>query len=354
MLREVKNKHIKPRIVPFQATLSGTAASNIVDIGYGDYTLSRSGSGAGTLTSRFGYYRNGLSFFVPNALGTVAPTAGNGWYAGNNLQTSLNTNRIFTVTLDDTTATQQDGTVDGFTFGWDTPDLSISKQQRVASTQSSPRMIWGKVTGTTGAVSINAKDFTCTRVTNGKYTITFNKAFGKTPTVMVTGSGNTSTSAANCPNIGGKSASGVFVNMCAAGGTLTDGDFYIMAIGSDSRSDSGRGRMPLQNSQRKPRIVAGQVTMASGVPSITIGGTTGGADLINIIDIGTGNFSVAIAESFIREPAIFVSTTARRAEVKAYAAGVVDIKIKDNGGNDVDFDGLTNIFIIGTDTLDTF
>tara|TARA_R110000868_G_scaffold321611_1_gene582625 strand:- start:932 stop:1960 length:1029 start_codon:yes stop_codon:yes gene_type:complete len=342
MLREVKNKHPKPRISPFQLTT--TSGGVTVNQGYGDYTATRTAAGTGVLTARQGFSRNGL-FFATSGL-TV------GSYAYYNAAT--NVAAAFTYKLVDEAGTAAEGSIDGFTFGWDNTDLSLCKQQRVSATQTSPRIIWGKVTGTTGAVAINAKDFSCTRTVAGTYTVTFTKAFGKTPVVMATGSGNSSTTVANNPIVTGKTAAGCTITIGDESPAAADGDFYILVIGSDSRSDSARGRMPLQNSQRKPRIVAGQVTMASGTPTISIGGATGGADLITIVDIGAGNFSVVIAESFIREPAIFLSSTTQRAEVKSYTAGVIDIKTKAANGNDTDVDGVTNIFIIGTDVNETF
>lgn len=344
MLREVKNKHIKPRIVPFQATLSSTAASNVVNIGYGDLTLARASTGVGTLTHNGAYSRAGMVFL------SQAQTTGG--YAAYNAATA-NANTI-PFTLLNQAGSAVDGAVEGFAFGWDNTDLSLCKQQRVASVQEGPRIIWGKVTGTTGAVSINAGDFGCSRTAAGTYTITFKRSFGKTPCVMVTGIGNTSTTVANRAKITSKTAKTCVVTMAPESQTPTDADFYICAIGSDSRSDSAKGRMPLQNSQRKPRIVAGQVTMASGTPTISIGGATGGADLITMTDTGTGDFSVTIAESFIREPAIFLTTTTQSAEVHSYTAGVIRIKTKAANGNDTDVDGVTNIFIIGSDDASTY
>lgn len=337
MLREVKNKHIKPRISPFKATVASSVAT--INIGDGDFTGTSSGTGLLSLASRQGFSRNGMVFVTS---GTTV-----GGYATYNSAT--NNSSTFPISLLSQAGVANDGTVDGFTFGWDSSDLSISKAQRVAATQSAPRCIWGKVTGTTGAVAIGGKDFSCTRTAAGVYSITYQPAFGKTPVVMVTGSGNTSTTVANRPTVSAQTAGSCTVTMAPESTTPTDGDFYIMVLGSDSRSDAGRGRMPLENSQRKPRIVAGQITMASGTPTLSIAGATGGADLTTVVDIGTGNFSVVIAESFIREPAIFLTTTTQSAEVKSYSAGVIDIKTKAANGNDTDVNGVTNIFIIGSD-----
>lgn len=337
MLREVVNKHVKPRISPFKATVASSAAT--INIGYGDFTGTSSGTGLLSLVSRQAFSRNGLVFVTQ---GTT-----NGGYATYNSASAAS--GTFPISILNQAGSANDGTVDGFTFGWDNTDLSICKKQRVAATQDAPRIIWGKVTGSSGALAIGGSDFGCTRTAAGSYTITFKRAFGRTPCVMITGSGNTSTSVANRATVSGQTAAGCTVVMAPESQTPTDGDFYICAIGTDSRSDSARGRLPLENSQRKPRIVAGQVTMASGTPSISIGGATGGADLTTLVDIGTGNFSVVIAESFIREPAIFLTTTTQSAEVKSYSAGVIDIKTKAANGNDTDVDGVTNIFIIGSD-----
>ena len=343
MLREVKNKHVKPRIVPFQLTT--TSAGATVDIGYGDYTATRpTTAGAGVLTARTGFSRNGLFF------ATQSKSAGA--YACYNSATAATAAQPFALLTEAGAAVE--GSIEGFCFGWDSTDLSLCKEQRVAATQDAPRVIWGKVTGSSGAVAINARDFSCTRTAAGVYSITFRTAFGRTPCVMVTGSGNTSTTVANAPLVTAKTAAGCTVTMAPESTTPTDGDFYILAIGSDSRSDSARGRMPLENSQRKPRIIAGQVTMASGTPTISIGGATGGTDFTTMTDTGTGDFSVTIAQSFAREPAIFVTSTTQRAEIHSYTAGVIRIKTKAANGNDTDVDGVTNIFVIGTDQNETF
>lgn len=341
MLREVKNKHVKPRIIPFAATLATTST---VDIGYGDFSITRASTGTGTLTQKLPYARTGLSFI------TQATTLGG--YATYNAATASASTLAFT--LLDNAGSVVDGSVSGFRFGWDSSDLSLCKQQRTACTIDSPRVIWGKITGSDGSVAINARDFTSTRSSAGVYVISFRNAFGKVPQVMVTGSGNTSTSVANRNQVTLVTATGCTVSMAPESGSATDGDFYILVIGTDGRSDSARGRMPLENSQRKPRCIAGQVTMATGTPSITVGGATGGADLITIVDTGAGDFSFTIAEAFAREPAIFLTTTTQSAEVHSYTAGVVRCKIKNATGDDTDVNGVTSIFIIGTDVNETF
>lgn len=315
-----------------------------MDIGYGDFTVTRTGAGAGALVARHGFYRNGM--FIP------VQSVGAGDYACPVAATAQTSSFSYTILSE--TGSGVEGSCEGIVFGWDSPDLSLSKAQRVACTQASPRVIFGKITGTTGEVAIGVGDFKCTRSTDGVYLITFKRSFGKTPVVLVTGSGNTSTSVANAPTVSAKTAEGCTVTMATEAPLATDGDFYILVVGSDSKSDSGRGRMPIQNSQRLPRIVAAQVTMASGVPSITCGGATGGADISTLVDNGAGDFSFTIAEAFKREPAIFVSSTTQRAEIHSYTAGVVRVKTKAANGDDTDVNGITNIFIIGSDDASSY
>lgn len=336
MLREVINKHIKPRVVPFQVT--STASTVTVNTGYGDYTATRTGTGAITLAHRQGFARNGLVL-----LGQGSATGSYAVY-----DSATNNTSSFPIKLVADGGAAADGIMEGICFGWDSTDLSLCKAQRVAATQETPRIIWGKVNGTTGAMYFSAPDFGVTKVSSGLYTITFKRSFARTPVVFTTAI-NTSSSTSFPIRVFNKTAAGCSVQVATETASPNDGDFYICAIGSDSRSDAGRGRMPLENTQRKPRIVAGQVTMTGGTPSISIGGTTGGADLISLTDNGTGDFSVTIAEQFAREPAIFLCTTSQKCQIHSYTSGAIRILTKNDAGDNTDVNGVTNIFIIGSD-----
>lgn len=334
MLREVKNKHVKPRIVPFKVTVSSTAAT--VNTGYGDCTATRTGDGAFTLSNRQGFSRNGLVF-------TSQADLGDGGYT--TLASSSGSSSAFSLLLKDSAGNDTDGNVDGFCFGWDSSDANLVKQQRVGATQNSPRIIWGKI-ASAGTVAIGTSDFSVTRASTGVYTVTFKKAFCQTPLVLVTGI-STSTTAAH--TLVARSASGCTINMADATGTLTNFDFYIVVIGSQSRSDSARGRMPLENSQRLPRIVAGQVTNTGGTWSLSIGGATGGIDFTSLTDNGAGDFSVTLTDLFKRECAVILSTTTQRAQVHSNSSGVIRVLTKAANGTNTDTNGITQIFCIGSD-----
>lgn len=334
MLREITSKHIKPRIVPFQLTTASNVAT--VNIGYGDITATASAAGTGIITPRFPFSRNGFLL--------LGQSTGAGFYATQNSATGSGASFPFSIL--DTAGSGADGSCEGFLFGFDSTDLSFAKKQRVSATQGAPRVIWGKITGSTGAVAIGTSDFSVVVGTTGVYNITFKKAFGKTPIVRVQ---PISTSAGREGVISAKTTAGVTISMTNGSGTANTADFYIIAVGSDSTTDSARGRMPLQNSQRKPRIVAGQILNTAGTPSISIGGATGGADLITLVDNGAGDFSFTIADSFIREPAIFLTTTTQRVLVHSYTAGIVRLLTRNASSTNTDVTGVTHIFMIGSD-----
>lgn len=339
MLREIVNKHFRPRLIPF--LLTTTASGATVQLGYGDCTASRASTGTGTLTLRQGFTRNGLCLL------SQAVVAGG--YAAYN--STAGENDAFAFTLLNASGTANEGTTDGLLFGWDSSDLSLCKAQRVAGSLNCPRLIWGKVTGTTGAVAIGNRDFGCTRTAAGTYVVTFKKAFAFSPTIIVTG---ISSSAATTAMTSNRSAGGVTVTMAPQTGTPTDSDFYIVAVGVDARSDAGRGRMPLQNSQRKPRIIACEVTNTGGTWSLSIGGATGGTDFTSLTDNGAGDFSITIAEPFKREPAVLVTTTTQRGQVHSYSGNTIRIQTRNSAGSAADTNGVTHVFVIGSDDVSEY
>lgn len=341
MLRLLKNRHNYPRLTPFQITTTSTPSAT-ANIGYGDVTVTRGGTaGAGNLTGITPFRRNGLFF--------ATQSVGNGGYATLNSATSAAS--VFPYSILDKSGAAVDGIMEGLLFGWDNSSTDIVRGHPISSVNAG-RLIWGKVTGTTGVVTLNPKDFSCTRTAAGIYAITFPRAFGQTPVVIVTAARNTSNSTAK---LSSKTATGVTVTMAPTTGTATDSDFYICAMGQDSRSDAGRLRAPLQNSQRKPKITVCEVTNTGGTWTFTTGGNTGGADFTTIVDNGAGDFTISIAEPFAREPAIFATTTTQRAQVLFTSTGsTVEVQTLNSAGSATDVNGVTHVMCIGSDVLDTF
>jgi hypothetical protein len=335
MLREITNKHIKPRISPFKVTT--TASGVTVNSGYGDFTATRAGAGQVVLTDRQGYSRSALVFLTQGT--------SDGYYAA--YQSATTNTKDFPIRLFVQNGTAAEGILEGFTFGWDSSDLGLTKVQRVAATNNAPRIIWTKISSS-GVPQINASDFSATAA-SGVYNITYKKAFARTPIVMANSIDSTS-SVGISAKITNSTAAGCTITMSPESTTPGACQFYFCAIGSDAQSDSAKGRMPIQTSQRKTRILAAQVTMASGVPSITVGAETGGADFSGIVDNGAGDFSLTFATPFAREPAVFVTTSNQRSQLSTAATTAgCRVLIKAANGDNTDVDGVTNIFIIGSD-----
>ena len=339
MLREVINKHFKPRIVPFSYTT--TASTATMNVGAGDFTVVRTGAGEVTLTARESFSRTCFIYATPSA----TPGAYVRWNLDDPAKAVFSLN-----TLNANATVAPEGTVDGFAFGFDSTDLSFCKSQRVSSTLNRTRIVWAKITGTTGAVAIGQRGITCSRTVAGTYAIKFTPGFGTIPVIMATGI--STAGVVNC-NFSAKTAAGVTITTAPQTATLTDADFYVMAIGQDSMSDGGKNRSILMNNQRKPRIVAGQINNVSGTITIGVGGATGGADFNTVVDTGAGDFSVTIASAFAREPALFATTASLRIMAN-YTAGVARFVCRNSTGAASDTNGQTFIFAIGSDEVNDY
>lgn len=346
MLREVISKHIKPRLIPVRGLLSSSQAASIMRYGYGDVDFLRTGAGAVTWTLKDGLTRNGM-FFA--SLGT-----GGGGYL--DIDDTVGKTTTFTSTFRDFDGSASSATYDGFFYGWDSSDANITKAQRVACTMNDARIVWGRVTGSSGAVAFGKGDFKVTRTTTGRYTIEYKRPFSTVPVLQITPISTSATAAPDLPsNSVTRNGYTIDIRLYDESSNAIDMDFYIVAIGQDSRSDSGKNRNPLFNSQRKPRIVAGQVINTGGAWTWAAGGSTGGADFsTTITDNGAGDFTVTLSELYKREPAILVSTTGQRAMIHSYSNGAIRVLTKAADGTNTDVNGVTNIFVIGTDDVSEY
>ncbi|OQB10437.1 MAG: hypothetical protein BWY21_00358 [Parcubacteria group bacterium ADurb.Bin216] len=339
MLREVCHNHVKPRLLAFRTSQNSNGVN--ARYGYGDFTFARPSDGILTVTPREAFTRNSLIFGVQGG-------AGDGGYVGNSDATGKSS--VFSLTGYDSAGNATDSDIDGVIFGWDSSDANLVKDQRVTTGLYNSRIIWGRVTGTTGAVVVGNGDFSVTRSGTGTYVVSYRRTFSQAPVVLVSG---IATSTALSPRItnsaSARLATGCTITLAGNSGSPADGDFYIVVIGQDTRSDSSKRRQILMNSQRKPRILGAQVTMASGTPSLTIGGQTGGIDFTGLTDNEAGDFSLTIAKPFARQPAVIVSTTTQRSQVHSYSNNVIRVLTKAANDTNTDVDGVTNILVIGSD-----
>lgn len=347
MLRDVVSKHIKPRLVPFRCQTSAVSTLTLQK-GYGDYVFSNPSTGVLALAHRDGFSRTSLIFGCGNPA--------DGGYIGNTNATGQTNN--FSLTAFDEAGNAATSLTEGFCYGWDSTDLSISSPQRVDCTFGRPRIIWGKITGSSGAVAIGTGDFSCVRNSTGDYTVTFKRPFSQVPVVTVTAIA-TATATATIDQSGAtRTASGVEIVVGDNTGSGVDADFYIVVVGQDTLSDSGKNRNFLQNSQRKPRIVVGQVLNTAGTWSWAVGSATGMLDFsATITDNGAGDATVTVSDLFKREAAVILTSTTQRAQLHtAYNATTGEIRFltKAADGTNTDVSGVTNIFIIGSDDVSQY
>ena len=335
MLRNVTNAHIRPRLIPFQLTTAATPSCT-VNIGYGSITATRSGTaGAGTITPRTPFSRGGMLF-----MGQTSTTGG---YATYNTTTASNSTFAYSMLAAAGGAT--DGAGDGFLLGWDSRDSDIFMPQDVVCVSNYPKVLYGKITGASGAVAIGKGDYICTRVSTGVYTVRFAVCYGTIPVIIATGISAATASTAKITN---KTASGCTVTMATEAG-VADQDFYILTIGQRSKSDAGRAKTPISSTQRKNRIIAATLTNAGG----TWSWTTGQNDFnTSITDTGAGDFSIVLRKPFARAPIVIATTTTQRAQCGAAATtSTIRIQTRAAGGAATDTNGITNVFIIGSDDI---
>jgi len=254
-------------------------------------------------------------------------------------------------TIRNQAGTAVDGTFQAISFGFNSADLSLCQNQKVASSGNAERIIYCRVTGSSGAVVFGATDFRVTKTATGTYSVVFRRSFSQTPTVIPTG---ISTAGAADGRVTNLTAEGCTITMAAASTTPSDLDFYLVVVGQDSRSDAGREKSSIQSSQRKPRIVVGQITNTGGTPTLTVGGATGGIDFTNLTDNGTGDFSVTIASPFARQPAIIVSSTGQRANIHSFSNNIIRMQTRAGNGTLTDLTGVTSFLCIGTDVNEEF
>lgn len=329
MLREVKNRRLKPRIVPFQITTSASGVT--VDIGAGDITATRGSAGVGYVYPVNPFARNGLMI--------LQQSGSTGYYSALNM--TAGTGSAFRYARIDNSGNGAEGTLDGILFGWDNAADELVGIHNIKATNERPRMIWGKIeSGAT--VSIGASDFSVSSSATGTYEVLFTKAFGKTP-IVIAQPVNATVLASSTSS---KTAYGVTVKLAERTPTLTDGDFYIFVIGSDSTSDSYDGGMPLQTSQRRVQIFGAEVTNDTGAWTKSIGSD----DFGDITDVGVGDFSMSVeSETMGRDGIVLATTTTHQAQVaEDFSSGLVHVKTLNFLGNADDDDGVTHILAIGS------
>ena len=316
MLREVVTPHNRPKILTCQLTTASGTGTAI--IGSDDISSVSVVSSQPTANLKRPFARTAI---MAVAAGTGVGAGGFGGIA--TIQAASNLVPYFA----NNSGTSVDATGDVLALGYDSSVTTLCMNQRVESTKIRARCIWGKITGTTGAVSIGTGDFTCIRTGTGAYTVNFRETFCRTPIVLLTGIAAAGT--VRAPIIGTKTATSVTVTIANQAGTASDGDFYISVWGQASRDEQGGRFRYLRNSQRKPRMLGARVTVAG--PTLTVG-----SEDFTLVKNGTGDFTLTYRTPFRRECAVFGGSRSNRFQVISSSSTAININTLAAGAGSAD------------------
>lgn len=338
MLRTVYQSHFRPRLIPVKFTITGSTVT--YTMGEADTSASRTGTGAATITYDTPFKRGGFCLYSQG-------TQNGGFCANNEATFGVSTCAPKLLNADGTTPV--DGTIDAVIYGYDNQNNDTGNMRLpVQSTLDRSRIIWGRVSASSGTATMGASDFGISKASTGTFNITFKRAFGRAPAVIVT---PVSASASGRPKVTNTTAAGCTVTMYNGVPTATDIPFYICAVGTDSIQETGRCRYDLQSTQRKPRIIAFRFNVSG--TSLNIFNNS--SDFLLATRSGVGQYNFTYKYPFKREPAVFAFTNNAGTPNIACAntsssstAVYVDTRAA-NGSTLAEAVGHTDVIIIGSD-----
>ncbi len=333
MLKDVYHRHLKPRIHGFQATVAATPSASL-GIGSMDATVARASQGLPTITPRYAFARRPVMVGCTNQA-----TAGNGSY-------------FAPVALPSATTLQGrflnsgggvvDSTGDIITLGWDSSSTDNCLQQSLVGSIRSPRIIAARIDGTNAVTLQGNKDIlSVTRNTTGSYTVVFNRAFGRTPTIVVTGEG----AAPRVATYSAKSPSQCTILTYDTAGTAADCIFHLVAYGQEGNDELGRLRRPVHASTLlRPTafsLNAAGTSLHIGASDAAISG--------GVSKTGTGDFTITLRESFGKVPICVGSaiTTRKFFVLNAPTSSAIRLATVSAGGGAVDVD--CDLIVFGSD-----
>lgn len=311
MLRTLKHAFNSPRLLGVKATSDAGACT--VNISPDDIITAASAStGKAYLTLGDSFQRAGVN-------------------CGSPFSTSVGASGALLIDADPTEFIQSfkthdgtnpdDGAFNAFILGYDsqiTDYIAYGSQLAPFKTYNawnSARLELFKITphATTPVISIGNSRATLTRNATGDYTITLKRPFSSDNVIAAVGVIGTTIFHNHIVSC---TASAVRVLVGTAGSGSDGAPFYLVIQGSDNPQYGSRHRKVTKVSDRKPRLIAGQISYSAGTPSIVCG--TGD---FTIVDTGTGVCTVTFVNPFLREPICLLNKdTAGNATFNAAAA----------------------------------
>lgn len=342
MLREISVDYPRGRLIAGSYTSTATP-SITANLGQ-DFTLVRTGTaGRCIVTFKQPFRVNPFLIAQNNSLsgGYVSPTA----FATSTVQIDQRSSGdVFT-----------DGTVDFLLLGYDQNTVfSKTSNQKVKSSLRETTIVGGQIAGATGTVNIGKRDFSVTRTAQGAYTVTFLRAFSQNPVILMTPIGG----AVRDLRVTSRSASGCTIECADATPALQDVTFNIVVVGTTIRDQHYGAFRPARNTQRKPRILAGSVSISGGNPVFTslVNSSSGFNDIFTTLTKqSSGDFSVNYLTSFKREPIVIASSfNAARCRLSTSSSTGVRIQSYSSSNTLTDPGVGYNFFVIGSDDVSEY
>lgn len=337
MLRQIETKKLRPLLYGFSYDTSGAQS---VTIGKDDVS-STADAGAGRIT---------INHRIPGRRGCVSvgsafTSVGNGAMCASNADTSLGSYSQFNMT--DNTPTAVDGLGNGISLTYGTSNSDRVRPQLLKATFPKPRIVCASITSA-GVVSQGSNDFACTKSATGVYTITFKRAFAKTPIVI----GNIIDATGSYFTVTSVTAAGCVIATWNGTPTAADRAFHIWAIGSGGRDEVGRKMVPVMAPFRNPRLEAYRIDYTAGVPAYGLGGE----DATGVpTDNGTGDFTIVFKEKFALAPIVVAAaaTSGNVITLNSVSTTSARMVVFNAGGSAVDNIN-AHVFVLGSDSTDGF
>lgn len=293
MLREVRGSVLGLRLLPFSMTYASGVP--VVGLGKNSFTVADTGSGKCT-----------FNLNNPFKTGTVAVATRTSGTDNGYVEVLSSTITNKSIELDSKGADGsgfEDSGYDGVFCGWDSTADNIIAVPKfpVICGLDRPRIIGCQYNGSTSTLNIGKGEVSVAKTTTGDYTVTFKRAFGRPPAVMVSAIGTyvicevpTATKLANSVRVLGFNAS------TAAPADVT---FNLIAIGTDSGQLETSGRGILQGHQRKGRILVAGARPSATTSLLQFGS---GRGIAGLTDLGQGDLRLTYNQPFAREPVVVV------------------------------------------------
>lgn len=327
MLRDIKNKHLRPRLLGYKFTNDGTIVNAI---GVGDVTQTRNDTGDTTTTFVEAFRRAPISFACRDTSG-----ADGGYISGVSVAGSVN------FICRDEAGSVEDANAYGLTLGWFSNDASLVLAQQLKGTQLYPRIeVFQVNTASSGSITIGAGRARLTRNGDGDVTLTFKNSFRNNNVIAVA---NACQATVIATDVSSATAESVRVKCFDTSNVAADGIFNLVVLGSDSRDTCQQHENPVQSSQRKPFIVGYKIAAAGA--SLTVGSQDG-----SVVRNAAGDYTITFSNTFFKRTPICLcmssATSANgRGQILAQSSTEVEVLVSDASGTGADV--AAEVLVIG-------